>query len=454
MTIQKTGNPARQLTTNSGTDDIHPAVIADLRPLWHYSRMPRVGFVRDLVRSRDGDDAHKVTFVELFFDLVFVFAVTQVSHGLIAHPSAEMIVETLILTFAVWWMWLGTAWVTNWLNPERGRVRSLLIAMMFGALLMSSAIPQAFGDKALLFAISYVTIQIGRSLFAVFAFSRHNAERFFGFVRISVWSATSGVLWIGGALAPHEVRVWVWLGAVAIDFTGPIMRFFVPGLGGSAPSGWNISGQHMAERVSLFLIIALGESIIVTGSTFSQLPIDPVHISSFLAAFTGTVLMWLLYFSHAQSTGREYIAQATDNRGQIARAAYSYIPTLFVAGIVLAAVGDALLLTRPTGPAVAWTAAIVAGSSAVYLVGNALFVHSIGGPWLVTHLVGIATLVVVGVAFVWANVLLIAWLTNAVLLAVVVGEEVLHWHRQRTNVDDGTITIDDDTADDPSGTSL
>ena len=412
--------------------------------------MARVGFVDDLVRSRDGGDAHKVTFVELFFDLVFVFAVTQISHGLIAHPSAETLVQTLVLTLAVWWVWLGTAWVTNWLNPEHRWVRTLLIAMMFVGLLMSSAIPEAFGDKALLFAVSFVTIQVGRSLFTIFAFARRHPEKAGNFVRITIWMTAAGSLWILGAFAPPEIRLGVWVVAVAVDFVGPMARFAVPGLGGSVLSGWDISGQHMSERVSLFLIIALGESIVVTGSTFSLLPIDTVHIASFFAAFTSSVLMWLLYFSHAQSIGSNYITQATDDRGVIARAAFSYVPTLLVVGIVLAAVGDALVLDKPTESVSAWTVAIVTGSSAAYLLGNALFARSIGGPWLAAHLIGIAVLAVVGVAFMWANALTVSWLTNGVLLAVIVGDELLHWRGRKKPEDDDTITIEGDTDDDPS----
>jgi len=404
--------------------------------------MVRVGFTHDLVRSRDRSDGHKVTFVELFFDLVFVFAVTQISRGLIAHPSAETLTKTLILTLAVWWVWLGTAWVTNLLNPECGWVRTLLITMMFVGLLMSSAIPDAFGDKALLFAISLVVLQVGRNLFTIFAFARRHPDKAANFVRITIWSAAAGSLWIIGALAPSEIRLWVWLLAVTIDFVGPTTQFIVPGLGGSNLSEWDISGQHMSERVSLFLIIALGESVVVAGSTFSQLPISPALIASFLAAFASTVLMWLLYFSHAQSVGSDYITQAT-NRGVIARAAYSYAPTFLVVGIVLAAVGDALVLNEPTKPVDAWAVAMVAGSSAFYLLGNALFARSTGGPWPLTPLIGIAALAVVSVAFFWTNTLTIAWLTNGVLFAVIIADELLHWRRHEEPEDNDTITLED-----------
>jgi low temperature requirement protein LtrA len=184
--------------------------------------------------------------------------------------------------------------------------------------------------------------------------------------------------------------------------------------------------------VSLFIIIALGESIVVTGSAFSSLPVDFVHLASFVAAFAGTVLMWLLYFGHAARRGREFISNA-DDRGAVARAAYTYVPVVIVIGIVLAAVGDELVLQHPTGHASTSTVLLITGSSAVYLLGNVLFARAVGGPWLVTHLVGmvaLAGLAPLAAAVVMPDALTLAWLVNGVLFLVVVVDELL-FRRQR-----------------------
>lgn len=383
--------------------------------------MASIGFRRNLLRPDSGDVSSRVTFTELFFDLVFVFAVTQVSHILVEHESPLGILYTIMLGAAVWWVWVDTAWVTNWLNPETGVVRAMLIGLMLLGLLMSSAIPEAFDDKALLFALCFVVLQVGRSVFTVLAFAKHRPDHAVNFVRISVWLAASGVLWIVGALLPGW-QLWIWLLAILMDYTGPRARFWLPGVGRSPLGTWDVTGEHMAERVSLFIIIALGESIIVSGSTFSALDIDWVSIGAFLTAFVGAVLMWLLYFSHTQRDGSDYISAASE-RGLVAQVAYTYVPVPMVLGIIVTAVADHTVLLEPDA-ASAWAAGLLCAGTAVYLLGNALFRRATGGPWLPSHLVGVAVLG--GLYFLnpVLTALTVSWLANAVLLAVVIVDEV------------------------------
>ncbi|GAA3733419.1 low temperature requirement protein A [Leifsonia bigeumensis] len=380
-----------------------------------------MGFRGDLLRPHTGGGAHRVTFIELFFDLVFVFAVTQVSHLLIRDESPLGVVHTLMLGAAIWWVWVDTAWVTNWLNPEKGAVRVMLVVLMLLGLLMSSAIPEAFGDKALLFALTFVTLQVARSLFTVFAFARRRPEHAGNFVRITIWLATSGVLWIAGALLP-DAQLWLWLAAILLDYTGPRARFFVPGMGRAPLSSWDVSGAHMAERVSLFVIIALGESIIVSGSTFSDLGVDGATVSAFLAAFASAVLMWLLYFSHSERRGSEYISEAAE-RGLIAQVAYTYVPVPMVLGIVLTAVADHTVLVSPDVGS-SWAVGLVCAGSAVYLVGIALFRRATGGPWLLSNLLGFAALVALFFTHPVLSPVAVSWGSNLVLLAVVVADEL------------------------------
>lgn len=383
--------------------------------------MMPIGFRRNLLRPDSGDVSSRVTFTELFFDLVFVFAVTQVSHILIEHEGPLGILYTVMLGAAVWWVWVDTAWVTNWLNPETGSVRAMLIGLMLLGLLMSSAIPEAFDEKAVLFAVSFVVLQIGRSGFTALAFARHRPDHAVNFVRISVWLAASGTLWVVGALLPGW-QLWIWLVALLMDYTGPRARFWLPGIGRSPLGTWDITGEHMAERVSLFIIIALGESIIVSGSTFSALGISWVSIGAFLAAFAGAVLMWLLYFSHTQRDGSDYISAASE-RGLVAQVAYTYVPVPMVLGIIVTAVADHAVLLEPDATS-AWAAGLLCAGTAVYLLGNALFRRATGGPWLSSHLVGVAALI--GLYFLnpMLTSLTISWLANAVLLAAVIADEV------------------------------
>lgn len=379
------------------------------------------GFSANLLRPATGEVSERVTYTELFFDLVFVFAVTQVSHILMEHHTLAALAHTVVLGLIVWWVWVDTAWVTNWLNPELAWVRAMLIGLMLLGLLMSSAMPEAFGLKAPLFAVSLVALQVGRSVFTMLAFAQHRREHAVNFLRISVWLATSGAFWIGGAFAAEEARPWLWLAALLIDYAGPRARFWLPGLGRSPLESWDVSGEHMAERVSLFIIIALGESVIIAGVTFSALDLGWVPASAFLSAFTSTVLLWLLYFNHNQRNGSEYISEATE-RGLIAQVAYTYVPVPMVFGIVLAAVADNTVLLHPTDLD-AWAAALICGAPAIYLLGNALFTHAIGGPWLLSHLIGILLL---GALFAGNGVLpplSLNWLGNAVLLGVLLADE-------------------------------
>ncbi|KQO94473.1 low temperature requirement protein A [Leifsonia sp. Leaf264] len=391
----------------------------------------RTGFTRNLLRPTTGEESHRVTFVELFFDLVFVFAITQLSHSLIAEPTPLRFAEVLILVGAVWWAWVDTTWIANWLNPARGAVRGMLIVLMLFGLLMSSAIPEAFAGKGWLFATAFVAMQLSRTTFAFFSFlEQGRSANALNVVRIIIWYVVSGTIWITGGFAEPEQRIWIWVIALAIECTGPAARFWVPGMGKSPMETWEVSGEHMAERVGLFFIIALGESIIVTGSVFSAQPVSWEGFAALLAAFVGTVLLWLLYFAHGERSGSAYIAGA-ETSGRIARATYTYIPILMVIGIVLTAVGDDLVLAHPFGhhgQTDAATAAVITGGAAIYLFGTTLFKRSVGGPWLLTHLLGIVALGLVFLVAGLVNPLVLTWLVNVVLLVVVVIDE---WRYRR-----------------------
>ncbi|GEK22397.1 low temperature requirement protein A [Cellulomonas xylanilytica] len=385
----------------------------------------RWGMRADVLRHGDGHDGSRVGYIELFFDLVFVFAVTQLSHSLIAHPDLTTLLHTLILGWAVWWLWIDTTWVTNWLDPEKVPVRTMLLVLMLLGLLMSSAIPEAFEGKALLFAVPFVLIQVGRTLFTVWAMGRHWPENAENFVRITVWLGVSGAFWIAGAMTHDErTRLVLWVVAALIDVVGPRALFWVPGMGPTNPHTWSVRGSHMAERVSLFLIISLGESIIVTGTAFAELELDATTLLAFLAAFASTVLMWLLFFDRSEQSATAYFSSQT-NPGMVAQTAYTYVPFLLIAGIVLTAVADELVLLHPLGHTSTWTAALVCGAAAVYLLGNAFFRRATGGRWSVAHLVGVVVVLAVFLLRDALTPLALNWVTNGVLLAVIVGDVVL-----------------------------
>lgn len=384
----------------------------------------RWGMRADVLRHGGGHDGSRVGYIELFFDLVFVFAVTQLSHSLIAHPDLTTLLQTLVLAWAVWWLWIDTTWVTNWLDPDKTPVRTMLLVLMLLGLLMSSAIPEAFEGKALLFAVPYVAIQVGRTVFTVWAMGRHWPENATNFVRITVWLSVSGVFWIAGALVDEHLRPALWITAALIDVVGPRALFWVPFMGPTDPTTWSVRGSHMAERVALFLIISLGESIIVTGTAFAELRLDATTLLAFLAAFASTVLMWLLFFDRSERSATEYFSSRAEP-GMVAQTAYTYVPFLLIAGIVLTAVADELVLLHPLGHTDTWTAGLICGAAAVYLLGNAFFRRATGGRWSTPHLVGVAAVLGVFALKDTATPLALNWVSNAVLLAVIVGDVVL-----------------------------
>ena len=379
-----------------------------------------------LLRPSRGGDGTRVSYVELFYDLVFVFAITQIAHDLVARQDLATLGQILLLTAAMWWLWVETAWLTNWLNPDHPAVRTMLFALMLLGLVIASAIPEAFGDKAALFAVSFAVSLVGRGVFAVLAFRRSRPDHVRNFLRLTIWSPTASVFWIAGGFGSEEARPWLWCIALAINMLAPVVRFRVPVLDASPPETWDVAGEHLAERVSLFIIIVLGEAIILTGVAFAAVPLDLMGALAFLAAFTSTVLMWLLYFNHAQAGGSRYIRDSA-TPGMIARLAYTFVPVLLVIGILLTAVADELVLLDPFGGGTSgssgFTAALICGAPAIYLVGNAVFDRAIGRPWMRAHLVGATILVVLVAAFAVLPPIALSWIANLVLLLVVVAED-------------------------------
>jgi low temperature requirement protein LtrA len=352
---------------------------------------------RGLLRS--GRD-HAVTPTELFFDLVYVFAITQLSHLLLEHLTIRGALQTGLLMLAVWWAWSFTAWATNWFDPNQRPVRAMLIAAMAASLIMSSVLPDAFGERGLFFAVAYVAMQAGRSLFIV-AWTRGSLTLHRNYQRILAWQIASGIFWIAGGLTRDGTRELLWISAVIVDVAGPATGFYTPGLGRSSTHDWNISGAHIAERSQLFLIIALGESILMTGATFSELEIDAVTLAAFVVAFLGSVALWWIYFDRGAEASEQAIAHSSDP-GRTGRSAFTYLHLPMVAGIVVMAVGDELAIAHPLDLASPALLATVLGGPALFLAGHTLFKRVVFGAWSVSRMLAIVVLglfAVVGRAF-------------------------------------------------------
>lgn len=375
------------------------------------------------VLRESGAERSRVGEVELFYDLVFVFAITQLSHGLLEQLTPLGALRTGLLFLGVWWMWIYTAWTTNWLNPASTPVRQLLFVMMLLGLTMSSALPLAFAGKGLLFALAYVAQHLLRTLYVVRAFGPRTALGR-NFLRILVWLAASGTCWILGGLSDPLPRMGWWAAALAIELLGPVSLFRVPGLGASSTSDWKVDPHHMAERCGLFVIIALGESLLVTGATFAGLPWNGPQALAFLTAFLGSVAMWWVYFDTGAERATHHFERARD-RGKVARLAYTYLHIPIIAGIVLCAVADELVLAHPDHATAHGVAAILGGPF-VYLLGNALFKWATNPRPLppFSHMAGLALLLALApFAFRHAfSALTLGMLTTGAMILVAVWE--------------------------------
>jgi low temperature requirement protein LtrA len=384
---------------------------------------------RATLRRQAGVEQHATT-LELFYDLVFVFAITQVSHLLLDDLSWTGAGQATLVLLVVWWSWNYTTWVTNELDPESITVRLLLIGLMLASLLMAIAIPDAFGDKALLFAGSYVVIQVGRHLFLTFVAAEAGTNERTRAGRILIWFVAAGVLWIAGALADGEARTVLWLAALAVDYAAPLVTFWLPGVARVTPEAWEVGTGHFAERFQLFIIIALGETIVITGATTSQHELTTATIVAFALAFLITAALWWLYFNLVAAIAERRLAEA-ENRTVLARDAYTYLHVVIVAGILLTAVGDELVIAHPTDELGDAELAAVVSGPALYLLALVLLRLRMSGTLGGRRLAGAAACLAIGAIGTFAPALVVAALLFGVLVAVIVGDQLAAAHRRR-----------------------
>ena len=299
-----------------------------------------------LSARRDPEEEFGVSPLELFFDLVFVFAITQVSHLLLEHLDWRGVLESAMVLMVVWWAWNYSTWAVNELDPNRMPVRFLLLIIMMASLLLAVAIPEAFGDKGLLFALSYVFIQIFRQGFLTFVAAERGTVERSRSAHILTWFFFAAPFWIAGALAEGDTRIVLWIIALAIDYAGPSAIYYVPWLKKLDPDAWDVGSSHFAERFQLFTIIALGETVVLTGATASGLDFTLPVALAFTAAFVSTACLWWLYFNYL-ATILERVLDEADNRTAIGRDLFTYGHIPIIAGIILCAVGDEIILAHP-----------------------------------------------------------------------------------------------------------
>ena len=331
--------------------------------------------------------------------------------------------QVTLLFLAVWWVWVYTTWITNWLDPEQTPVRILLFLLMLGGLVLSTSIPTAFEDRGLWFAGAYALMQVGRTLFWLLATPRQRTLVRHNAIRILTWLCCSAVFWILGGLAEGQTRLWLWIVALGIEYVAPALRFWTPGLGFSSMEAWTVEGGHMAERCAGFIIIALGEAIVVNGATFADLTWTPHNVGAFLEALVGSIAMWWIYFHRGAEAGSEMISKSAES-GRVARLAYTYLHMPIIGGIVLTAVADELVLKHPDGHSDLTTVVSAIGGPLLFLVGTILFKHTIRGFLQLSHGVGIIAFALLAFFAHDLSPLLLSGLSTAILVVVAVWESL------------------------------
>ncbi|MBB3980017.1 low temperature requirement protein LtrA [Rhizobium azooxidifex] len=380
---------------------------------------------------KDDAEASRASFPELFFDLVFVFALIQLSETLAEDFTYGIAIESLLFILALWWVWIHTTWVTNLLDSEIVPVRIFLFALMFLGIVLAISLPKAFTDMGLVFALAYCAMQLSRSLFALYAFRDGDPAAFTTFLRITAWLMVSGALWVAGGLSEPHLRVLFWVAALAVEYIGPVVRYWLPSIGAAPPEALNVDGEHLAERCALFVIIALGETILTTGKNASAHLENAGTVPVLVLAFLTTVLMWWLYFHHGQEKAAEK-AERTSKPQETAQHLFTYCHLPIIAGIILTAVGEDFSLSHPFESGSGSSAVALLGGPALYLAGLGWMRAASSRMVPYAHIVGTALL---GIAYLLVSNttnFLIQFTAAAILLGVAVGEAAaVKWYGSR-----------------------
>ena len=327
----------------------------------------------------------RVTPLELFFDLVFVLAITQCTVLMAEDPTWKGLAKGLLVLGVLWWSWGGYAWLTSAVNPEEGAVRIAIFAAMAALLVAALCVPEAFDDSALLFACAYGVVRIAH--IALFVAASRDDPAFRWSVTALGGSTSVGVgLLIAAAFADGWLQGAIWALALGLDMAGPY--FF-------GVEGWRIVAGHFAERHGLIVIIALGESIVAIG-VGAELTVDTGVVA---AAVLGTAIaaaLWWLYFDVVALVAERRLSRAAPGREQnsMARDSYSYLHFPMVAGIVLVALGLKKTLGAVDEPLELVPATALLGGTALYLLAHVAFrlrnVHTLNRQRLVTAVVLVA----------------------------------------------------------------
>ena len=306
-------------------------------------------------------EGERVRPLELFFDLVFVLAITQCTALMVAHPTWTRLAEAVLVLALLWWSWTGYAWLTSVIDPEEGAVRIALIAAMAALLIVAIAVPRAFDDLALEFALAYTAVRVAHITLFVLAIRDDRGFRR-SVLGLAVGTTVGCALLIGGALLDTGPQIALWTVALALDAGEPLL---------ASAESWRLVPGHFAERHGQIVIVALGESIVALGVGSDV----GLTLGLTVAAILGIVLvseLWWIYFDVVSIANVRRLVRAAPGQEQnaMARDVYSYLHFPLVAGIVIAAFGLHETLEHVDEPLHHVPAFALLGGVAIYLLGH------------------------------------------------------------------------------------
>jgi low temperature requirement protein LtrA len=321
---------------------------------------PRTSRVTAVLRSEE-----RVKPLELFFDLVFVLAITQCTALMADVPSWEGLAQGLLILGVLWWSWVGYAWLTSVVDPEEGIVRFAIFAAMAGLLVVALCVPEAFDDSALLFACAYGIVRCGQIVLFIVA-SRGTPDLRKSVLGLAVGTAIGVGLLVAASFADDALQGSLWALALLLDMGEPYLF---------GSEGWKLEPAHFAERHGLIVIIALGESIVAIGVGAEGLDVDAGVVAAAVLGVGSAAALWWLYFDVVALVAVRRLTTATVGREQneVARDSYSYLHFPMVAGIVLLALGLKKTLEDVGDPLETVPAVAMLGGTAVYLLAHVAF---------------------------------------------------------------------------------
>ena len=309
-------------------------------------------------------DEERVTPLELFFDLVFVLALTQCTALMAADPTWSGLVRGILVLGVLWWSWVGYAWLTSVVNPEEGAVRIAMFVAMAALLVAALTIPDVFGDDALLFACAYGVVRIGQIALFTIA-SRDDPKLRSSVVGLGLSTAIGVGLLVVASFTDGTVQGAIWALALLLDVGGPLVI---------RTDGWRLMPSHFAERHGLILIIALGESIVAIGLGARAL-LGPAEVTAAVVGMAISAALWWLYFDVVAIVAERRLANAEQGseQNEMARDSYSYLHFPMIAGIALIALGLKKTLEHVDEPLKLVPATALFGGAVVYLLAHVAF---------------------------------------------------------------------------------